>query len=236
MYPAGRSGSATLLGYDLQGAKVYPDLAFALPVPRAESTVAVRQPDQLVIAINPMAVHAKGYWYKEDADKYAAYVDKLAAYVQGLAAAGQPFILIANQPRDERVIRDVMDSAAGLGVSSAILERSFRQSYTVAEYMGVLAEVDLVVATADRLAIAPDDAAARALLAAALRHAGDPHARRGVGGHGGGARQQQGQEQGSDQCGHECRLRLVSVPVGSKAGSAAIFSVISTLLGSRAGG
>ena len=140
-------GSPRLLGFDPHTVKVYPDLAFTLPVFRTEITPVVKPADRLVIAINPMAVHAKGYWYKEDAKKYAAYVGKLGAYVQGLAAAGQPFVLFANQPRDERVIRDVMGAATALGAPSALLEQSFRQSHTVTEYMRILSEADLVVAT-----------------------------------------------------------------------------------------
>ncbi len=140
-------GSAKLLGYDQHDVRVYPDLAFALHGPTDKDDPVVKETNQLVIAINPMAVHAKGYWYKEDADKYAAYVNKLGAYVRGLAASGQPFILIANQPRDERVIRDVIAAAAGLGTPSDLLEQSFRQSHTVADYMRILGEADLVVAT-----------------------------------------------------------------------------------------
>jgi polysaccharide pyruvyl transferase WcaK-like protein len=143
------TGSVELLGLEPSSTNVRPDLAFSH---KSETVVSALNRDfsldrAPVVGINPMAVHARGYWYEVDDDKYIAYVGKLARLVQELDIRGNEFILIANQPRDELVIKDVIDKAVSNGGSRASLESRFHLSTTVEEYLENASKADIIIAT-----------------------------------------------------------------------------------------
>ena len=143
------TGSVELLGLEPSSTNVRPDLAFSH---KSRTVISAlnrnfsldRAP---VVGINPMAVHARGYWYEVDDEKYTAYVDKLARLVAELDRRDNEFILVANQPRDELVIKDVIESAVANGSSRSELESRFHMSTTVEEYLHNASKADIIIAT-----------------------------------------------------------------------------------------
>jgi polysaccharide pyruvyl transferase WcaK-like protein len=142
-------GSVELLGLDVESSRVQPDLAFShqSPTVRTALTRSTALDGPPVIAINPMAVHARGYWYEVNDEKYEAYVRKLAQLVQLLEERRNGFIFISNQPRDELVIEDVISKAVGAGSSEAALRPKFLMSTTVEEYFENASKADIIIAT-----------------------------------------------------------------------------------------
>jgi polysaccharide pyruvyl transferase WcaK-like protein len=143
------TGSVELLGLEATSTRVMPDLAFSHK--SATVTSALSRDFSLdrapVVGINPMAVHARGYWYEVDDEKFTAYVNKLAQLVQELEHKGNEFILVANQPRDELVINEVIEAAVSNGSSRAELESRFHMSTTVEEYLQNASKADIIIAT-----------------------------------------------------------------------------------------
>lgn len=143
------AGSIKLLGLNSSESQVRPDLAFSHRSNFVD--VALKRDRQLenipVVALNPMAVHAQGYWHEPNDDKYSIYVKRLTEVVTGFQDSGMEYILVANQPRDELVISDVIDACVANGVSRMSIESKFYSSNTVAEYLHNLSKADIVVAT-----------------------------------------------------------------------------------------
>jgi len=142
-------GSVELLGLDLAATNVCPDLAYSHNSETVRTALSrdFSLSGPPVIAINPMAVHARGYWYEVNDEKYNAYVRKLSKLVQHLEGAENDFIFIANQPRDELVIRDVISAAVDSGSSRVALESRFLKSTTVEEYLQNASKADIIIAT-----------------------------------------------------------------------------------------
>lgn len=142
-------GSVELLGLDVATTNVRPDLAYSHKSETVQTALhrdfSLSGPP--LIAINPMAVHARGYWYEVNDEKYEAYVRKLSKLVQYLEGAENEFIFISNQPRDELVIRDVISAAVDSGSSRAALESRFLASSTVEEYLQNASKADIIIAT-----------------------------------------------------------------------------------------
>ena len=122
---------------------VYPDLAFAIDRPAAR----VRNADERIVAINPMAVYDGRYWYIKDAGKYEAYIEKLALLVTHLIDNGYTPRLFATQVKDENVIEDVIGKLGANGVNADKTAALFKRLDTVSELLEFLDEADLVVPT-----------------------------------------------------------------------------------------
>jgi polysaccharide pyruvyl transferase WcaK-like protein len=143
------TGSAEVLGLDPTTTNIRPDLAFSHPSDTVRT--ALNRDFVLdaapVIAINPMAVHARGYWHEVNDEKYAALVGKLCRLVRHLESVENEFIFLSNQPRDDLVIEDVIAAAVEQGSSRSELESRFLPSTTVEEYLANASKADIIIAT-----------------------------------------------------------------------------------------
>ena len=143
------TGSVAVVGLDTESTNVLPDLAFSHQSDTAKSALSrdfsLERPP--VVAINPMAVHARGYWHEADDDKYGAYVDKLAKLAVHLQQEGPEFIFVANHPRDELVIEDIIEKASAAGCARTELESRVHVSMTTEEYLQNVCKSDIVIAT-----------------------------------------------------------------------------------------
>lgn len=128
---------------------VYPDLAFSLPENGGE-----RVPERLrarrskpTVGINLMAIYYERYWHAPDREKYRRYVDQVAQFSAFLVRGGYPAFFFGTQPYDERVIDDVADAMAGMGLNREQVPGRAKQGNTVADLMATIRRADIVVAT-----------------------------------------------------------------------------------------
>jgi polysaccharide pyruvyl transferase WcaK-like protein len=132
---------------------VFPDLAHSLQIESAHALAT--EPDgklltdrkRLTVAINPMPVYERRYWFIADDAKYLAYVRKLASFASTLWREGYPVFFFSTMPKDENVIQDVMaflDEDIKQKTNAADVVKSSRSVY---ELMKTLLGADIVVAT-----------------------------------------------------------------------------------------
>ena len=129
------------MGLDTSRDAVYPDLAFALPTPRAGPAVAGS------VGVGVMDYHG-GNDDRWQADQlHASYVEKMTSFVLWLVDNGRPVRLFATDVHDEPVVREVIADVhahrPGLAPSQVIAE----PVSSLDELMRRLASVDTVVAT-----------------------------------------------------------------------------------------
>lgn len=135
-------------------APVYPDVAHSLGYQSSESSRD--QSDEIVIAINPMPVYDKRYWYIPDEEKFLDYVNKVYALSLEVLSDGNKLVLFSTQTKDENVIDDLVE----------LLEK--HENYSkwqsqievvkckeVDELMGTIDKSDLVVATRFHATVLP---------------------------------------------------------------------------------
>jgi polysaccharide pyruvyl transferase WcaK-like protein len=128
---------------------VFPDLALSLSVSAAPAASYTAKPvnGRPVVGINVMPVYDGRYWCTPDASKYRAYVEKVAAFASALLHENYPVFFFGTQVRDEDVIADLLNILRKERALENRVTELVKPSSSVDELMGVLATVDLVVAT-----------------------------------------------------------------------------------------
>jgi polysaccharide pyruvyl transferase WcaK-like protein len=133
---------------------VYPDLAFGLSyLARAKTPLAAR--DKPVVAINPMPVYDRRYWFEHDDIRYHAYLEKLAVLAARLIERGYPIFLFPTMWRDDDVIRDVLEKVRSGHGLAADAEHYVKPSQQVSELVDALQSADIVVATRFHAVVLP---------------------------------------------------------------------------------
>lgn len=150
-------GSKALLKSKLGVApEVFPDIAHKLNVTQSHSDQKREEGQPIIVAVNPMPVYDKRYWYEADDDKFKAYVDKLSELCMAILGDGHVLELFSTQEKDENVIADIVEW----------LQRSphfnnwqtrvrITRSSKVAELMSALERADIVVATRFHATVLP---------------------------------------------------------------------------------
>ena len=129
------------MGLDTSGDAVYPDLAFALPVPDGAPVIAG------TVGVGVMDFHG-GNDDRQQADQLrASYVDKMKGFVLWLVDSGRPVRMWATDVHDQPIMHEVIAHLRahrpGLGPSQLIAE----PVSSLDELMRQIASVDTVVAS-----------------------------------------------------------------------------------------
>ena len=141
---------ALLLGDKQTGLPlVYPDLAFSLPTNDDEPGSTRLRAGRLkpTVGINLMAIYHDRYWHSPDQGKYERYVRQMAEFAGFALQEGYPTFFFGNQPYDDFVINDVVEAMVDMGLDRKDVPARVKSSNTVAEYMEVVRQADVVVAT-----------------------------------------------------------------------------------------
>ncbi len=129
------------MGLDTSGDPVYPDLAFALPVP-CNATVLAGS-----VGVGFMDYHGGNDDRLQADELHASYVEKMKSFILWLVDNGHPVRLFTTDVHDERIMREVIadlhDQRPDLDPSQLIAEPVF----SVDELMRQTATVDTVVAS-----------------------------------------------------------------------------------------
>lgn len=127
---------------------VYPDLAFSLPTNSAEpvSTRLWAGVSKPTVGINMMAIYHERYWHSPDREKYERYVHQIAEFAAFVLREGYPIFLYGNQPYDDLAIGDVIEALVNMGLDRKDVSARVKTSNTVAEYIEVVRQADVVVA------------------------------------------------------------------------------------------
>jgi len=139
---AGSRRAMRQMGLGVSGDRVYPDLAFSLPVPRSESASAGS------VGVGIMD-YSGGNDDRSDSEAiHARYIDAMTRLVLWLADNDRPVVLLAGDTRDARVIAGVL---ADVRAQRPALDRSAVTAaipaLSLGELMQQLDGVETVVAT-----------------------------------------------------------------------------------------
>ncbi|MGA6161380.1 polysaccharide pyruvyl transferase family protein [Amycolatopsis magusensis] len=121
------------LGVDVAADQVYPDLAFALPVP-AEPVVPRS------VGVGVMAYHGGNDDRSRAGELYDSYVDTMTRFVAKLIGDGRPVRLFTGDLADRQVVGEIIAA-----LDSPLL--SAPETSTLAELMRAMSAVEMVVAT-----------------------------------------------------------------------------------------
>jgi polysaccharide pyruvyl transferase WcaK-like protein len=126
------------------GGHVYPDLALGIDKP---PTALETGSNDLIIAINPMAVYDARYWYIKDTEKYQSYVNRMTELTEQILESKFTPKLFATQPKDENVIRDIIEKMIERGHSKSVSEAMFQPLKTVNELLAFLQHAHAIIPT-----------------------------------------------------------------------------------------
>jgi polysaccharide pyruvyl transferase WcaK-like protein len=90
-------------GVDVSGDRVYPDLAFGIPVPLYPPS------DEKTVAIGVMAFYGGNDDRKVAAELHAAYAARLKRFVRWLVDGGYSVRLFIGDPHDKAMVQEVLD-------------------------------------------------------------------------------------------------------------------------------
>ncbi|QFU89490.1 polysaccharide pyruvyl transferase family protein [Amycolatopsis sp. YIM 10] len=121
------------LGVDVTADRVYPDLAFALPVP--EEPVVPRS-----VGVGVMAYRGGNDDRARAAELYDSYVDTMIRFVAKLAGDGRQVRLFIGDQADRQVVEEIVTELGSPLVSAP-------ETSTLAEVMRAMSTVETVVAT-----------------------------------------------------------------------------------------
>ncbi|MGC7096176.1 polysaccharide pyruvyl transferase family protein [Amycolatopsis lurida] len=121
------------LGVDVTADRVYPDLAFALPVP--EEPVVPRS-----VGVGVMAYHGGNDDRARADELYDSYVDTMIRFVAKLAGDGRQVRLFIGDRADRQVVEEILTELGSPLVSAP-------ETSTLAEVMRAMSTVETVVAT-----------------------------------------------------------------------------------------
>lgn len=135
---------------------VYPDIAHSLTRSTLDRSANGRPEAPRTVAVNPMPVYDRRYWYHVDDGKYEGYVEQLAAFCHRLMSHGDRVVLFNTQSKDENVMDDVVNRLAKKAdypdLSSQLVLAKNRE---VDQLMKVLNQADLIVATRFHATVLP---------------------------------------------------------------------------------
>ncbi len=103
---------------------VYPDLAWSLEFPPSREEPATQA---FTVAINPMPVYDRRYWYQADDDRYRTYLEKLCRVVEHLTAAGCRVTFFGTQAGDYNVIADLQALLPDANAHEVVASRSVQE-------------------------------------------------------------------------------------------------------------
>jgi len=121
---------------------VAPDLAHGLELPEVggrpitKSVNATRH-----VMVNPMPIYDARYWHTSNQGRYENYVAELARGSERLRQRGYRVSFFATQPKDELVIRDLLEEAQEFSEPPSV-----RTPGSVSELLSFLAQADIVIA------------------------------------------------------------------------------------------
>jgi polysaccharide pyruvyl transferase WcaK-like protein len=121
------------LGVDVSRDHVYPDLAFALPVP--SEPVLPRS-----VGVGVMAYYGANEDRARADEIYESYVDKLTRFVAKLVADGRPVRLFIGDQADRQVVAEIMTEIGSPLISAP-------ETSTLDELLRAMSAVETVVAT-----------------------------------------------------------------------------------------
>ena len=128
------------LGVNVASDRIFPDLAFGLPIPTVEREVS----ETTVVGLGVMNYRGRT---GESEAIYNAYISKLAEFVARTVMRGFAVRLILGQDNDEVAVVDIIERLRGL-VSEADLARViYTRSASLHDVMAQMQTTDVVVAT-----------------------------------------------------------------------------------------
>jgi polysaccharide pyruvyl transferase WcaK-like protein len=129
------------MGLDTSGDAVYPDLAFALPVPHGVPVVAG------TVGVGVMDYHG-GNDDRQQADQLrTSYVEKMKSFVLWLVDNGRPVRMITTDIHDEPIMHEVVAHLRALRPELAPAQLVAEPASSPEELMRQIASVDTVVAS-----------------------------------------------------------------------------------------
>lgn len=129
------------MGVDTSGDRVYPDVAFALPVPRDEpGTVDA-------VGVGVMDFYGGSDDRREANQIHASYVEKIKHFVLWLIDNGHRVQLLTGDPADERIVQETLAHVRGQRPELAPSRIMAQPIFSLHELMRQMASVDTVVAT-----------------------------------------------------------------------------------------
>jgi len=124
------------MGVDVTGDEVYPDLAFALPVPEPG-------PPTGMVGVGLMAYYSGNDDRAQAGEIHERYVAALTGFVRHLVDSGRPVRLFAGDVSDRPVVERIRTAVQGSSGAPVVVE----PLTTMADLMTQLSTVDTVVAT-----------------------------------------------------------------------------------------
>lgn len=125
---------------------VAPDLAFSLPTPGSEA--GAREQDAAVrVGLSPIAYCHPRLWPTKDQAQYERYMAELARFASRILQEGASISLFASSPPDDQVFFDLEQRLDANLSPAARMRLSRKRVNTLADLLGVLQSVDLVVAS-----------------------------------------------------------------------------------------
>ncbi|WP_449287129.1 polysaccharide pyruvyl transferase family protein [Marinobacter sp. PE14] len=135
---------------------VFPDIAHKLNGKQSFPNQRRQEDKPSIVAVNPMPVYDKRYWYKADDDKFTAYVDKLSELCSTILGDGHILELFSTQEKDENVIDDIVERLQkNPDFSDCQTRVRITRSSKVVELMSALERADIVVATRFHATVLP---------------------------------------------------------------------------------
>ncbi|GGX49677.1 exopolysaccharide biosynthesis protein [Saccharospirillum salsuginis] len=136
-------------------APVYPDLAHALRYPSPGHQPKLEE-GAFHVAVNPMPVFDRRYWYQADDQKFSAYVGKLTDLCRHVLKKGHHLTLFSTQAKDELLVDEMHQTLVSDPEIAPYMDRvSCAKSQQVGELMRVIDGADLIVATRFHATVLP---------------------------------------------------------------------------------
>ncbi|HZO70333.1 MAG TPA: polysaccharide pyruvyl transferase family protein [Kribbellaceae bacterium] len=129
------------MGVDTSRDRVYPDLAFALPVPRAENAATK------TVGVGVMAYYGTYVDRRQADDIYSTYVEKLTTFVRWLVDEGYRVRFFTGDPADESVASAVTSDLRRTRPELADTRLVTDFAPTLSGLIEQMAAVDVVVAS-----------------------------------------------------------------------------------------
>jgi polysaccharide pyruvyl transferase WcaK-like protein len=134
------------IGFDARDDPIYPDIAFALPVP----VTSARQEGEgrpLTIGLGVMTYQG---WRNDSATgarTYAGYLEKMTRFVLWLCDRGHLVRLLMGDEADRRAIDDLLEAVRSKRPDLTAGSIVFAPAHTLHDVMQQMADTDIVVAT-----------------------------------------------------------------------------------------
>jgi polysaccharide pyruvyl transferase WcaK-like protein len=129
------------MGLDTSGDAVYPDLAFALPVPQGVPVVAG------TVGVGVMDYHGGNDDRRQADQLHASYVEKMKSFVLWLVDNCRPVRMITTDVHDERIMHEVVAHVHAYRPKLGPLQIIAEPASSPGELLRQIASVDIVVAS-----------------------------------------------------------------------------------------